>query len=261
MDQHPIPRQITSFEFKLIGFMTLKQFIYLVVFLPLAYVVYMVFPVPLINMVLGIIIALIGVALAFFPINERPLDVWIKNMVKSLTSPTQYSYHKNNQPIFLFQNLVFTTDPHRTSSHIESQKKLNAYVGKNKQGVIGQKRPQIQALPIIKKQKEKEVVSQENPKEISQTGGKKIFIAGSVKNNKKIPLPGILIYIKDQAGVTIRLLKTNPHGVFATYSPVPTGEYLFEVKDPNGSYFFDTMKIKTEANNPNPLEFYSKEIL
>jgi len=46
MEQHAVPRQITTFEFKLIGFMTLRQFIYLLVFIPLGVVVYFLFPIP-----------------------------------------------------------------------------------------------------------------------------------------------------------------------------------------------------------------------
>jgi hypothetical protein len=90
---------------------------------------------------------------------------------------------------------------------------------------------------------------------------KKPFLTGVVKNNKIIPLSGVLIYIKDQNGKTIRLLKTNPYGVFATFNPLPDGEYLFELKDPQGSYFFDTIKLKIEGKNQRPLEFFSKELL
>ena len=70
MEQHPIPRQITSFEFKLIGFMTLKQFLYLVIFGPMGYVVSFI-PIPIVNVILGIAVASIGVALAFLPINLK----------------------------------------------------------------------------------------------------------------------------------------------------------------------------------------------
>ena len=98
MEQHPIPRQITTFEFKLIGFLTLHQFMYLIVFLPLGYIVYRIFPIPLLNMVTGAFVAALGGAFAFLPVNERPLDVWIRNLFKRLTSPTQYMFHKENKP-------------------------------------------------------------------------------------------------------------------------------------------------------------------
>src|SRR5437763_879990 len=95
MEQHPVPRQITTFEFKLIGFMTLTQFIYLIVFVPAAYIVYQLFPVPILNILLAFVVAMMGVALAFAPIQGRPLDVWVRNIAKRLTSPTQYFYHKD----------------------------------------------------------------------------------------------------------------------------------------------------------------------
>ena len=60
MEQHAIPRQITSFEFKLIGFMTLKQFLYLVIFAPIGYIVYVLFPIPLLNIILGIVVGGMG---------------------------------------------------------------------------------------------------------------------------------------------------------------------------------------------------------
>ena len=84
---------------------------------------------------------------------------------------------------------------------------------------------------------------------------------GVVKNNKQMPLPGILIYVKDMQHTALRLLKTNPNGVFATYSPLPAGEYYIEMKDPNGRFFFDTMKIRVESENPAPFQFYSKELI
>ncbi len=71
----------------------------------------------------------------------------------------------------------------------------------------------------------------------------------------------MLIYVKDEKGNILRLLKTNPHGIFATFNPLPAGEYIFEVKDPKNTYNFDTMKIKIEDTNPKPIEIFSKELL
>ena len=84
MEQHAIPRQITSFEFKLIGFMTLKQFLYLVVFFPVAFIVYKLFPIPIINILLAVGVVVLGLVFAFLPVNDRPIDVWIKNFMKRL---------------------------------------------------------------------------------------------------------------------------------------------------------------------------------
>lgn len=272
MDQHSIPRQITSFEFKLIGFMTLKQFIYLVIFAPIGFIVYKLFPIPFLNALLGILVALAGVALAFFPVNDRPLDVWVRNFIKRLASPTQYTFKKENPPVYFLNNLFFNTDPHRIMSHIESQKKLASYLSSTKQTSV----PNVQKQTVqnLFQSSDEELVSRgqntpvinapsatvQKPKPPAQTA-RLPFFTGVVKNNRQIPLSGVLVYMKDQNNIPVRLLKTNPHGIFATYSPLPIGEYVFEVRDPKGSYFFDTMRIAIQESNAKAFEFISKELL
>ena len=113
-----MPRQITTFEFKLIGFLTLKQFIYLAVFIPLGFIMFKLVPIPLLNILAAVLVGGGGVAFAFVPVNDRPLDVWIKNFMKSITSPTQFTYHKKNPPIYFLKNLFFISDPHRVMTHI-----------------------------------------------------------------------------------------------------------------------------------------------
>jgi len=265
MEQHPIPRQITTFEFKLIGFMTVKQFIYLIIFIPLAFVVFKIFPIPIINFFLAFIVGGLGVGLAFVPINDRPLDVWIKNLAKKLFSPTQYFYHKQNPPIYFLSNLYFSADPHAVMAHIDSREKLAAYLAKTQPvPVKGERKQQINSLFQQKQagaKKKKETQPQQLKETEATQGTKKAFFTGIVKNHKLISLPGILIYVKDGQGQTLRLLKTNSNGVFATFNPLSPAEYIFELKDTRGTYFFDTMKIRAEAQNPKPIEFFSKELL
>ena len=283
MEQHAIPRQITSFEFKLVGFMTLKQFLYIVIFGPLGYIVYIIFPIPLINILLGIVVVVFGVALAFVPINERPLDIWIRNIWKRLNSPTQFIYHKHNRPITLLQNLYFVSDPHHVMAHIESQQMLAAYLEKTKQTIQPnpqkkqiQQAFQNQASPpppiqTTSMQTTAPVTQIHNTPVISQQSATiasppvqnehKPFFIGTVKNGKRIPLSGILLYVKNDQNVPVRLLKTNQHGIFATFNPLPAGEYIFEIKDPKSSYLFDTMKIAIQDINTKSIEFYSKELM
>ena len=86
--------------------------------------------------------------------------------------------------------------------------------------------------------------------------------SGMVKNNKQIPLPGILIYVKDEHNTLLRLLKTNQHGVFASFNPIAPGSYVFEMKDTNGMYFFDTMNVNlSPETSGRPIEIFSKEML
>ena len=98
MEQHPIPRNVSGYEFHLVGDMTLKQFGYLSGGLVLAYFLFkMPFP-AIINIPLAAISALAGLAFAFLPIQDRPLDRWLMAFIKSIYSPTQYLWHKNNPP-------------------------------------------------------------------------------------------------------------------------------------------------------------------
>lgn len=268
MDQHPIPRQITTFEFKLIGFMTLKQFIYIVIFAVFGFIFYGLTPIPYLNILLGIIVGSIGLAFAFLPINDRPLDVWVKNLIKRLTSPTQYIFKKENPPPIFLLDVLITSPPQIIAYHIDAKQKLSSYLGKNQQQTIEQQKKQTinQLLlnPLSYLQQKPSPKSQIiNNQPITQSINKKIpFLTGLVKNYKSIPLPGILIYIKKTIDAEpLRILKTNSHGVFLTFNPLPEGEYVFQLKDPKQTYNFDTIKLRIEKTNQKPLEFVSKELL
>lgn len=270
MEQHPIPRQITTFEFKLIGFLTIKQFIYLLISIPLGIIVYTIFPIPILNIFLGLIVGLVGVAFAFIPINDRPMEVWVRNFIKRLTSPTQYFYKKQNAAIYFLKNLVFTDDPHRVMSHIDSQQKLSKYLS-NKSTVDDQSHKQeisnLFSNPLLSLMGKKNRSQPKKDQPISsiptQTANVKTpTLTGLVKNYKQTPLTGILVYIKkDSSSDPIRILKTNSHGVFATYNPLPAADYFFEIKDPKGNFFFDTIKVRVENANEKPIEIASKELI
>lgn len=278
MEQHPIPRQITSFEFKLIGFMTLHQFIYLLVFVPTGVVVYKTIPIPFLNILVGLAISSIGVLLAFLPVNDRPLDVFIKNLYKRLTSPTQYLYKKNNPPPSFLVGAQSQTNTQTVADHVDSQDKLSKYIQSttetssttqnNVQMAVGVQAAFKEPLPKdpATKLPEKVVATVTQPtanisKEATTSNKQQPFFIGVVKNNKDKPLPEILVYVKDESNNPVRLLKTNPHGVFATYSSLPKGEYMVEAKDPRGSYLFDTMKIRLSDANPAPFTMLSKGLL
>lgn len=94
MEQHPVPQNVTTFQFRLIGDMTLKQFGYLVGGAILAYIMYKL-PLPFFfTWPLAVLSAVSGFGLAFVPIEERPMDVWVLSFFKSIYSPTQYVWTK-----------------------------------------------------------------------------------------------------------------------------------------------------------------------
>lgn len=95
MENHPIPQDITGFQFKLIGNMTVRQFIYLAIGVVIAFFFFFLVPIPLLlKLIIAIISASTGAAFAFLPIDGRPLDVMVGNFLKALFTPTQYIYQK-----------------------------------------------------------------------------------------------------------------------------------------------------------------------
>lgn len=99
MEPHPIPQNITSFQFKLVGDMTLKQFVYLAVGCGIAYLlfVFLASTYPVVVWPLIIISASMGAAFAFLPIGFRPLDYWLQAFLKAIYSPTRGAWQKNGK--------------------------------------------------------------------------------------------------------------------------------------------------------------------
>ena len=107
MEQHPIPQNVTSFQFKLVGDITLKQFAYLAGCSLAAYLMTRVGFIPaLFRYPIAGFLALLGIGLAFVPIEERPMDRWIVAFFRSIYSPTQYIYKKNNLPPEVLNNMT-----------------------------------------------------------------------------------------------------------------------------------------------------------
>lgn len=106
MEQHPVPQNVTSFQFKLIGDITLKQFAYLAGGVILGYLSLKISLIPsLLRYPVGGFFALLGIGLAFVPIEERPLDRWLMAFVKSIYAPTQFVWKKDNPPPEILQTM------------------------------------------------------------------------------------------------------------------------------------------------------------
>src|SRR3989344_305052 len=119
MEQHPVPQNISSFQFKLIGDITLKQFAYVAGGVILAYIFtkFTFFP-WLLRMPLAVITALLGFVLAFVPIEERPMDRWLAAFFKSIYLPTQYVWRKSNSVPEALSNLGTTPPPPATTNPV-----------------------------------------------------------------------------------------------------------------------------------------------
>ena len=92
--QHPIPQQISSYQFKLVGNMTLKQFFQIAGGALFSLLFYASNLHPVIKWPLVISFALFGAALAFLPFEERPLEQWVISFFKAVYAPTTYFWKK-----------------------------------------------------------------------------------------------------------------------------------------------------------------------
>lgn len=107
-EQHPVPQNISSYQFRLVGDMTLTQFFQLAGGALLGLLVYSL-PLPnIFKWPLIIILVLGGAAMAFLPIQERPLAMWLGAFMRSIYSPTVYIWKK--LPSYQFYALEDTTN-------------------------------------------------------------------------------------------------------------------------------------------------------
>lgn len=93
-ESHPIPQDVTGFQFKIIGDITVKQFAYLA---GPSFVIWFFFQTPIslfIKLPFSILLGGLGASLAFLPIAGRPMDTMIANFIKALFKPTLFVYQK-----------------------------------------------------------------------------------------------------------------------------------------------------------------------
>lgn len=391
MENHPIPQDVTGFQFKLIGDMTIKQFAYLITGVIMAWIFFSLPVTDFIRVPLALFFGLFGASLAFLPIEGRPMDVMIGNFIKAISSPTQYVYRKTGFPVWsqvpsyrktlqgpssqtvkpqprvflqtainipkndldkkelsFFQSLF--GPPNVSSSQVpqntqgetpviitmhddakkEEPKKAsiaaNTQAEPSTENVLQEKAAlleqqlqiakeqeanlQKQAVPTnaihektleLEKQLEAVLAQKEqltgqlinlqqkldqqkkqfftpgvvtspkietkNVKSIPRPMGKSVglpltpdvpnLITGIVKNPRNMPLPNILVEVKDNEGNPVRAFKTNSLGQFASATPLLNGTYTMEFEDPKGENKFDFIEIKAVGEIILPIEVVS----
>ena len=99
-EQHPVPQQISSYQFRLVGDMTLKQFFQLAGGGVVALLFYA-SPLPgFLKWPAVIFFGIAGAAMAFLPIEERPLEQWVIAFFRSIYSPTIFNWEQTRHVYF-----------------------------------------------------------------------------------------------------------------------------------------------------------------
>jgi len=139
-EQHPVPQQISSYQFRLVGDMTLKQFFQLAGGAIVGLIIYSL-PLPgFFKWPLIVITVVAGAAFAFLPFQNRPLEKWIIAFFRSIYAPTIFVWKKTeetqnffapeDQPTTTEQNLTNIEDaidkaPQDVSTHTMEQNEEN----------------------------------------------------------------------------------------------------------------------------------------
>ncbi len=184
MEQHPIPQQITSYEFKLVGDMTLKQFLKAASGIVLALIINSTKLIILVKWPLMLVCAGAGLALAFVPFEDRPLETWVISFLRAIYKPTIYTYQrkstKNWLDLDLTKNIkqneedLIVTEKQGIKSNLSGDKIKDAI------GVIGMKKGEKNKEITIETENtlteaKKDVIS-ERSAESSGVSGEKIEV-------------------------------------------------------------------------------------
>ena len=286
MEQHPIPQQITSYEFKLVGDMTLRQFAKAAGGVIIALLINSSKLVFFVKWPLIFIFAAGGLALAFVPFQDRPLETWLMAFIKSIYSPTIYTYKKERPENWLEIDLnkqLKSDEEEEVVVPIKEDSKVKEFI--NSLPSIGREKEEEKkevtekTEESLKPKEEKEEEKKEEEivpvnldlkKEKLGATGTAVFgeipmpdipdlpnlVVGMVLDlNHKI-VEGAIVEIQDKDGNPSRVLKTNKLGQFKTLTQLSNGKYLVVTEKENLE--FDRVEINLEGKIVEPIKILAK---
>ncbi len=227
MEQHPIPQQITSYEFKLVGEMTLRQFgkaaggIIIALLINASGVVFFV------KWPLMFLFAGGGLAMAFLPFQDRPLETWMMSFLRSIYSPTIYTWKKKTSDNWLDIDL---------SKKIDLKKEDNENIPlplKNETKV----KEFIESLPSVKAEEGESLETKEEVKQVKK----------EVINKVEKPVP-----VTSQTEKTEELAQATVNEIPVSQTKVNLG-LKTEKLGATGTAVFGSIPMPDTPSEPNVL--------
>lgn len=295
--QHPIPQQISSYQFRLVGDMTLKQFFQLAGGALIALIFYAA-PLPaFIKWPVIIFSSLLGVALAFLPFEERPLEKWIVAFFKSVYSPTIYKWQKTTtSPTFFKEEAPAPSEkiiapkgqealeeylsvlPTQASAPLANLEKQEAeFLTKVSQIIYPGKEtlpePEVSLTAVSPALKEAGPVSGVAPTFSPESAPpspptQPNIIVGQVTDGAGKIVEGAILEIRDSLGIPVRALKSNKLGHFMIVTPLIAGGYQLIIE--KEGYVFEPINFEAKGEiippiavrgNSAPVAKVSEEVL
>lgn len=279
MRQHPIPQDITNYKFHLIGNMTLKQFAELAVATIICFVIYKTNLIGFIKWPLIFLTAGLGAMIAFVPIEERPMDHWIKTFFKNIYNPTKFFWRKSNKVPDLFNYQVSSTqadyfapnvnlNPARKKRVLEyitsipNQQQADDFDHEENQKItqlINQfdeiqvkatdiqieqptdERPNLQTR-VRKLQAPQVIINQQ------EHAPNQIF--GVIVDKAGLAVTEALVEIKDSNQQSQRIIKSDFNGNFITSKPLMDGTYTISVDKDDVQYPITTIQLDGQILQP-----------
>lgn len=256
MEQHPVPQPITSYEFRLVGDMTIKQFGKLAAGIILALIVYAIDPPALLKWLLIIFFAGLGAIMAFVPFEGRPVDVWIIAFFKRIYSPTQFLWKQRGTVASSF------AQPQKSVPVVPSQPLPQSEPQISKLEVPTQPLPPTPPpikinLPPLPARSDKKVEAKfSSDVVVPATPSLPNLAVGYVRDKEGKLIEGAILEIRDSSGNPVRAFKTNKLGQFLSATPLHNGAY--EIETSKDGFEFDIIKINLEGKILSPIEIISK---
>ncbi|MDP1743848.1 MAG: PrgI family protein [Candidatus Amesbacteria bacterium] len=238
MDQHPVPQNISSYEFRLVGDMTLKQFLQLAGGGFVGLIFYRL-PLPLLlKWPLIAISIFIGIMLAFIPVQGRPFSAWLLAFIRAVYSPTEFFWEQK-----VIQKDGVDTAP--TETHTLSIPKFNIFpiieLGIKKIKALFPKPPIINTIPVVtvpdpipqpipvtpvvESIPVPEVEAATHTDLVSSPETANILSGLVYDNEGKIVEGAIVEIINSETGIPVRALRSNKLGQFTIATPLSSGKY------------------------------------
>lgn len=264
MDQHPVPQNISSYEFRLVGDMTLKQFFQLAGGVIGGVIIYRL-PLPFfLKYPLAGLSILLGVMLAFVPVSGRPFSQWIVAFIRAVYSPTEYQWAESPQPATPSPQPTITTSTlplsrPSTLDLIESQLVARfSQIFTNPSTLFSPLPSKIQPTtpspqpPITINYEPTNPVPQP-PTTINHqpstnnslpSPDRPNLLAGQVLDPAGLYLEGVILELSDAAGLPVRALRTNKLGQFMTATPLASGSYTLSAE--KEGFTFPPLSLQVE---------------
>jgi len=277
MEQHAVPQNIASYEFKLVGDMTLKQFLELAGGVIVG-LVFWSLPLPLVvRSILVFLSCLFGVLMAFVPINGRPFGQWVLAFFRAVYSPTQYYWKAPSSPTApLAPNAVPSppkgeVKPASPLDHAESQaiSRITTLFNPPLTAEVA-RQATLPPLPTPTKTTPSKPIQVTAPpppptsplfssltplaRHSPPSGGggatpappalsmppptQPNILIGAVVDTSGNSIDGVIIEISDSStGIPVRALRTNRLGQFQIATPLLSGKYLIQAEKDGLTFF------------------------